>query len=150
MSVEMAKELARRVWDEGWNQGRLEVVDEALTAEAVDRHEHSEEDFRGHLKATIAEFRRGFPDLHADLADIIAEGDRVAMRVVITGTHTGLFFGHQPSGRPVSIEQFHFVQVNPDGRGIRHWANVALDDLLRQIAMPAGTTASAANQHHIR
>lgn len=133
MSVDMAKELARRVWEEGWNQGRLEVVDEALTAEAVDRHEHGQEDFRGHLKAAIAEFRRGFPDLHAELADIVAEGDRVAMRVVITGTHSGPFFGNQPSGRQVSIEQFHFVQVNADGRGIRHWANVGLDDLLRQI-----------------
>jgi predicted ester cyclase len=133
MSVETAKKLARRLWDEGWNEGRLEVIDEALSADAVDRHEHDQEDFRAHLKATITEFRRGFPDLHADLADIVAEGDRVAMRVVITGTHKGPFFGTQPSGRPVSIEQFHFVQVNRLGQGVRHWANVGLDDLLRQI-----------------
>jgi predicted ester cyclase len=140
MSAETAKELARRVWDEGWNQGRLEVVDEALTTDAVDRHEHDQEDFRGHLKDAIAEFRRGFPDLHAELADIVAEGDRVAMRVVLTGTHDGPFFGNQPSGRPVSIEQFHFVQVNPHGQCIRHWANIGLDDLFRQIgASPAGS-----------
>ena len=109
------------------------MVDEALAADAVDRHEHDQKDFRSHLKAIIAEFRRGFPDLHADVADIVAEGDRVAIRVVVTGTHNGPFFGHAPSGRPVSIEQFHFVQVNPDGQGVRHWAHVGLDDLFRQI-----------------
>jgi predicted ester cyclase len=125
MSTEMAKQLARRVWDEGWNKGRLEVVDQALAADAVDRHEHDQDDFRGHLKAAITEFRTGFPDLHAEVEDMVAEGDRVAMRVVITG-----------------IEQYHFVQVNPQGRCIRHWANVALDDLLRQIgASAAGNPA---------
>jgi predicted ester cyclase len=140
MSTQTAKQLARRVWEEGWNQGRLEVVDEALTADAVDWHQHDEADLRSGLKAVITEFRRGFPDLHAELADIVAEGDRLAMRVLITGTHDGPFFGHQPSGRPVSIEQFHFVQVNPDGQCIRHWAHVGLDDLLGQIgAVPAGS-----------
>jgi steroid delta-isomerase-like uncharacterized protein len=142
MNTEMAKQLARRVWDEGWNKGRLEVVDQALAVDAVDRHEHDQDDFRGHLKAAITEFRTGFPDLHAEVADMVAEGDRVAMRVVITGTHRGRFFGNKPSGRPVSIEQYHFVQVNPQGQCIRHWANVALDDLLRQIgASTAGNTA---------
>jgi steroid delta-isomerase-like uncharacterized protein len=142
MSTEMAKELARRVWDEGWNQGRLEVVDEALAVDAADRHQHDQDDFRAHLKAAITEFRTGFPDLRADVEDIVAEGDRVAMRVVITGTHRGRFFGQEPSGRAVSIEQFHFVQVNPQGQGIRHWANVGVEDLLRQIsAVPAGNPA---------
>jgi predicted ester cyclase len=135
MSVDTAKELARRVWDEGWNQGRLEVVDEALAADAADRHEHDQENFRAHLKDAITEFRRGFPDLRAEVADIVAEGDRVAMRVLITGTHNGPFFGNEPSGRPVSIEQFHFIQVNPGGQCIRHWASVGLDDLLRQIGV---------------
>jgi steroid delta-isomerase-like uncharacterized protein len=137
MGAETAKDLARRVWDEGWNEGRLEVVDEALAADATDRHETGEDDFRGHLKAAITEFRTGFPDLHAEVQDIVAEGDRVAMRVVITGTHGGRFFGQEPSGRPVSIEQFHFIQVNPQGQCVRHWANVGVDDLFRQIGASA-------------
>jgi predicted ester cyclase len=133
MSTQTAKNLARRVWDEGWNQGRLEVVDEAVAADAADRHEHDEDDFRGHLKAAITEFRRGLPDLHAELQDLIAEGDRVAMRVTVTGTHDGPLFGHEPTGRPVSLEQFHVLQVNPSGQCIRHWASVGMDDLFRQI-----------------
>ena len=74
MGVEMAKQLARRVWDEGWSKGRLEVVNEALATDAVDRHEHDQVNFRGHLKAAITEFRTGFPDLHAEVEDMVAEG----------------------------------------------------------------------------
>jgi steroid delta-isomerase-like uncharacterized protein len=133
MGTAQAKELARRLWEEGWNQGRLELVDEVLAADAVDRHSFEAEDFRAHLKAAITEFRTGFADLRAEVEDLVAEGDRVAMRVSITGTHTGPFFGVAPTGRTVSIEQFHFVQVNDAGQGIRHWANIGVDDLFRQL-----------------
>ena len=135
MGTAEAKELARRLWEEAWNQGRLEVVDEVLAAGAVDRHSFEEEDFRSHLKAAITEFRSGFPDLRAEVEDLVAEGDRVAMRVTITGTHTGPFFGTAPTGKTVRIRQFHFVQVNDAGQGIRHWANIGIDDLFRQLGV---------------
>jgi predicted ester cyclase len=128
-----AKALVMRLWEEAWNQGRLDVVDEVLAPDAEDRHSFEEVDFRAHLKAAIGEFRTGFPDLHAEVEDLVAEGDRVAMRVQISGTHAGPFFGTAPTGRRVRIEQFHFVQVNEAGQGIRHWANIGIDDLFRQL-----------------
>jgi predicted ester cyclase len=136
MGTAQAKAMALRLWEEGWNQGRLEVVDEVLAPDAVDRHSFDEEDFRAHLKGAIGEFRTGFPDLHAQVEDLVAEDDRLAMRVTITGTHTGPFFGTAPTGKPVSIEQYHFVQVNDAGQGIRHWANIGVEDLFRQLGTP--------------
>ena len=139
MGTEKAKALVLRLWDEGWNQGRLEVVDEVLAPDAMDRHDFDEEDFRSHLKGAISEFRTGFPDLHAQVEDLVAEEDRVAMRVTMTGTNTGPFFGVAPTGKAVSIEQFHFVQFNEAGQGIRHWANIGVDDLFRQLGTsPSG------------
>ena len=140
MGIEHAKELALRVWEEGWNQGRLAVVDEALAPDGADRHAIAEEDFRAHLKAAITEFRTGFPDLRAEVEDIVGEGDRVALRVMITGTHQGPFFGTAPTGQAVQLEQFHFLQVNEAGQCVRHWANVGIDDLFRQL----GATPTAA------
>ena len=138
MSIEQAKELARRVWDEGWNQGKLAVVDEALAPDGVDRHAIDEEDFRAHLKQAITEFRTGFPDLRAEVDDMVGEGDRLALRVTITGTHQGPFFGTPPTGHAVEVEQFHFLQVNTAGQCVRHWANVGIEDLFRQLgATPA-------------
>jgi predicted ester cyclase len=119
--------------------GCLDVVDEVLAHDAVDRHEHPQDDFRSHLKEAIVEFRTGFSDLRATVEDMVAEGDRVAMRVLLTGTHDGRFCGTPPTGKKIRIEQFHFVQVNDTGQGIRHWASIGLDDLFHQLGVEDST-----------
>jgi predicted ester cyclase len=137
MNLASSKALTRRVFEEGFNHGRLEVVDEGLAPDAVDRHplEPGEPDFRTHLKGAIAMFRDAMPDLHAEVEDIIAEGHTVAVRVRMTGTHTGgPLFGIPSAGRSVDIEQFHFIHNDDLGRGVRHWANIGEADLIAQIS----------------
>ncbi|MEP7054824.1 MAG: ester cyclase [Actinomycetota bacterium] len=127
----------QRVFDEGFSQGRLDVVDEALAPDAVDRHpfEPGEPDFRSHLKAAITMFRAAMPDLRASVEDIVAEGSTVAARVRMTGTHTGAaLFGIPAAGRPVDIEQFHFIRSDDEGHGLHHWANVGAAELRSQIS----------------
>ena len=91
MDIERNKATVRRVFEEGFGQGRLEVVDECLAPDAVDHHERPDgnETFRSHLSGVIVMLRAGLPDLKMSVQDLIAEGDRVAARVVLTGTHTG-------------------------------------------------------------
>ncbi len=134
--LERNKAIVRRVFVEGFGQGHLEVVDESLAVDAVDRHpfEPGEADFRDHLKAAITMFRAAMPDLVASVEDIVAEGRAVAVRVRMTGTHTGApMFGVPAAGRPVDIEQFHIVHCDEQGRGTRHWANVGVAELREQI-----------------
>lgn len=134
--LERNKANVRRVFDEGFSQGRLDVVDEALAPDAVDRHpfEPGEADFREHLKAAITMFRSAMPDLQATVEDIVAEGHTVAARVRMTGTHTGApLLGVPAAGRSVDIEQFHFIHSDEHGHGVRHWANVAVAELRQQI-----------------
>ena len=135
MGTEQAKKLALRVWEEAWNEGRFEVLNEAIAPDAVERHDLGEESFKSHLKGIITAFRAGFPDLKAQVNDMVAEGDLLAMRVSITGTNEGPFFGNPPTGRPVQLEQFHIVQVNEADQVIRHEASVGLDDLFRQLGI---------------
>jgi len=135
--LERNKATVRRVFDEGFSQGRVDVVDDALSPDAVDRHplEPGEADFRDHLKAAITMFRNAMPDLHASVEDIVAEGDTVAARVRLTGTHTGApLFGLPAAGLPVDVEQYHFIQSDDQGRGVRHWANVGAAELRQQIS----------------
>ncbi|HEY7859019.1 MAG TPA: ester cyclase [Candidatus Nanopelagicales bacterium] len=135
-TLERNKANVHRVFDEGFSQGRLDVVDEALAPDAVDRHpfEPGEPDFRSHLKAAITMFRAAMPDLHASVEDIVAEGSTVAARVRMTGTHTGApLFGIPAAGHSVDIEQFHFIHSDDQGHGVRHWANVGADELRNQI-----------------
>ena len=137
-TLERNKSNVHRVFDEAFSLGRLEVVDEVLAPDAVDRHsfEPGEPDFRSHLKAAITMFRAAMPDLHANVEDIVAEGCTVAARVRMTGTHTGApLFGIPAAGHPVDIEQFHFILADDQGHGLQHWANVGAADLRSQITL---------------
>ena len=78
--------------------------------------------------------RGSMPDLRAEVNDLVAEGDRVAARVSVTGTHTGEpLFGTPASGRRIRIEQFHIVQCNDEALGIRHWAYAGVDQMSSQV-----------------
>ncbi|MFC7331514.1 ester cyclase [Marinactinospora rubrisoli] len=63
---------------------------------------------------------RAFPDLHLEVKSIMAEGDRVILRITVTATHTGEFQGVPPTGRRVSwylVEELRFA----DGQVVEHW-----------------------------
>jgi predicted ester cyclase len=131
----------RRVFEEGFGQGRLEVVDQCLAPDAVDHHEVPEgQSFPDHLKGVITMLRGALPDLRMTVEDLVGEGDRVAARVVLTGTHTGApMTGIEPRGNAVRVEQFHVVRFDDDGRARDHWANAGIEQLLAQLqAEPAG------------
>jgi len=137
VNTEANKQTVRRVFEEAFSGGDLDVVDACLAPDAVDRHPFGpdEPDFRTHLKGMIRMLRAALPDLQAAVQDLIAEGDRVAARVYLTGTHTGApLFGAPAAGGRVEVEQFHIVQCDAQARGIRHWANVGIDQLQRQLA----------------
>jgi predicted ester cyclase len=142
MDTERNKRNARRVFEEGFTLGRLDVVDECLAADGRDRHDFDAEapDFRSHLKHIISTLRAGMPDLTATVEDIVAEGDRVAVRVTMAGTHTGApVFGVEPRGAAVRVEQFHIVQCNDDGQSVMHWAAAGENEMLAQMqAVPVG------------
>jgi predicted ester cyclase len=145
MDVERNKRSVRRVFEEGFNAGDLDVIDECLAPGAVDRHEFTDEegDFRGHLKGVITMLRDSLPDLAMSVEDLVAEGDRVATRVRLTGTHTGApFLGIAASGNRVDVEQFHFVHCDDEGRGVVHWAAVGEEDLVRQLAASTALSPS--------
>jgi predicted ester cyclase len=130
------KRTVRRVFEEGFSGGDLDVVDECLSPTAVDRHPFGpdEPDFRTHLKGVIGLLRAALPDLHASVEDLVAENDRVAARVNLTGTHTGApLFGVPATGGRVQIEQFHIVECDEQARGVRHWAYVGIDQMQRQL-----------------
>ncbi len=145
MSTETNKAGMRRMFEEGWNQGDLGVVDELLAADAHDHHDPDVPSFPEHLKETIVLFRRAFPDLRYTIEDMIAEGDKVACRVTLTGTHRGVFNGIPPTGRAIRVEQIHIARIVA-GKGREHWAALEMLTLLQQLgAIPArGGEARAA------
>ena len=93
----------------------------------------------------FAVFWTAFPDLSAKIEDIVAEGDKVAIRVLNTGTHKGDFQGIPPTGKKVSFEGRDFMTLR-DGKIVEQQAGVDMMELMQQIgAIPAETHASASS-----
>jgi predicted ester cyclase len=85
-------------------------------------------------------FYGAFPDSRWTIDDMIAEGDRVATKKTMTGTHTGDLGDIPASGNPVTIQYVDIMRLR-DGRIIEHW--LCMDQLafLQQIgAVPGSQT----------
>jgi steroid delta-isomerase-like uncharacterized protein len=84
------------------------------------------------FKETFAEAREGFPDLGIAIEDVMAEGDRVAARVVMRGTHRGEFQGIAPTGKRVEVKAMDIFRIS-NGKIVEHWGHADDPrDFLRQ------------------
>ncbi|GAA3928666.1 ester cyclase [Actinomadura viridis] len=89
------------------------------------------------LKEVFTALHHAFPDLHVSVEDLIAEGDKVVSRNIVTGTHQGEYMGLPPTGRSVAYSEMFVVRF-VDGRVAETWAVVDVFSLMRQLgAIPA-------------
>ena len=93
--------FCRRLIDEGFSGGRLEVADEVIDPAMVEHQDYGPGHASGAegVKAVIASLRRAFPDFRLEIEDIAVAGDVAWSRNVATGTNDGSFMGHPPTGR---------------------------------------------------
>jgi len=132
--TEANKAIARRLY-EIVSTGNLGRAEEIVDQDAPD-NELLPDDPPAKLidtfKETFAEAREGFPDLSVAVEDVMAEGDRVAARVTMRGTHRGEFQGIAPTGKRVEVKAIDMFRISY-GKIVEHWGHA--DDptaLLRQ------------------
>lgn len=142
MTPEHLKALTRDGFERMFNSGDLDFVDEAIAPGAVDHQEPAGTDFRAHLKHVIATLRVAFPDLHFAVEELVAEGDLVACRSTMTGTHQGPLrmgplAGLAVSGTRIEVTHMHLFRYDAEGRVTDLWHvwNTLL--LARQLGAPA-------------
>ncbi|KZN19968.1 MULTISPECIES: ester cyclase [Pseudomonas] len=80
----------------------------------------------------IAMMRAGFPDIQWTLEELIIEGDRVAARFTMRGTHHGNFLGVPPSGKTIEVKAVNFYRF-ADGQIVEEHGQPDLLGLLQQI-----------------
>ena len=92
------KALINRLFEEAYNQGKMDVVDEIVAPNFI-HHTADEIDAKGSegYKELIGIFRTAFPDLKVTIDDMIVEGNIVSTRQTYTGTHQGDFQGVSPT-----------------------------------------------------
>jgi predicted ester cyclase len=75
-----------------------------------------------------------FPDHRIDIVDMVAEGDKVVMRITFSGTHQGSYMGIAPTGKHFTMELINITRV-VNGKAVEHWG--VRDDLgmLQQLGV---------------
>lgn len=132
--------LIRRIIDEAFNAGQFDVVDEAFAAEYLD-HEAGPGAPRGPKGFTgfVRAFRTTFPDVEVTVEDLIAEGDKVALRVTWRGPQVGALGGVPATGLPVEFPGFHVYRFE-HGKVAEHWGLQDDLGLLLQLGLVAPGT----------
>ncbi len=128
--------IVHRYFEEVWNRGQIDVLDELLTPDYINHSPSMPNPAPGPpgLKPIVEAMRRAFPDLHYDIIDSVYGEDRAALHVMVTGTHRGDFFGLAPTGRAFRVRQMQ-IERFADGRIAEHWRVTDESGLLRQLGV---------------
>jgi steroid delta-isomerase-like uncharacterized protein len=137
MSAEENEAVVRRYIEEVWNGHDLDAIDEHVSSDYFNHAASTEEYRRGGARRIWEWILSVFPDHRFDVDDVAADGQTVAVRGTMVGTHEGELMGIAPTGKSVAVQQSHWFRV-ADGKLTEHWA--VRDDLgmMRQLGvMPA-------------
>lgn len=134
--MEDNKTLFRRWFEEVWNKGRAEAIDEMFAEDGV-AHGLADEpgkQLRGPagFKPFYQRFRDAFPDIEVVVEDTIAEGDKVVARCTIRATHQSDSLGFAATQQPVEFSGIAIVRVR-DGKIIEAWNNFDFLSMYQQL-----------------
>lgn len=120
------KKLLRRWFDEVWNKGRADAIDEMFDENGI-AHGLSDDPAKPIKGATDfrpfhTTFRQAFPNMIIDVEDMVAEGDKVAARCSVRGKHEGEFMGRAATQAPVEFTGMTIVRIR-DGKIVEAWNN---------------------------
>jgi steroid delta-isomerase-like uncharacterized protein len=135
-TIDDNKSIVRRFVDEIFVQGRPETVDELLADDFVAHTWPSTGHPKDDLKAAIGRVSKSLADPRFTIDDMIAEGDRVAVRLTTSARQVGEFMGIPPSGKRYEIEEIHVFRLG-DGKVVEHWHQFDQMGMMKQLgAMP--------------
>ena len=129
MSVEH-REVIDRLVNEVMNRGRLDVIDDLYTPGLA-----------AAARRWIAPFLASFSDVDMRVVEVVTEGDRAAARFSCSGTHTGVWQGHAPTGRRfVNVAEVYFFRFE-SARIARAWGLEDNVTRLRHLGLPSDTAS---------
>ena len=132
------KELVRRWFDEVWNKGRAEAIDEMFDEYGI-AHGLSDDPAKpitgpGDFKPFHTLFREAFPNMLIAIEDMVAEGDKVAARCSVRARHEGDFMGRAATKAPVEFTGIAIVRID-NGKIVEAWNNFDFQTLHKQVGL---------------
>lgn len=131
--IEENKRIARRYPEEVATGRNLDLIDELLAEGYVEHgpfggETHGPEADREQMRAMLA----AVPDFEAIVEDVVAEGDTVAMRVTLRGTHEGEMMGVEGTGKAFEIGNTVFTRIE-DGKIVERWIQPDVLGFMQQV-----------------
>ena len=130
--------LVRRFIKEIFEEGQVEALDELVAPDFVRHTGPSGDSDRDELMAAMERVSKGLADVDFAIEDMIAEGDRVAVRVTSSARQVGEFMGIPPSGRSYTIGEIHIFRIR-DGKIAEHWHQADFLGMMRQLGSLPGS-----------
>jgi steroid delta-isomerase-like uncharacterized protein len=142
---ERNKALIRRWFEEVWNKGRAETIDELFAEDGLAHGLAGSEPLRGpeNFKPFFHTFRNAFPDIEVIVEDVIAEGDKVAARCRVRGRHQGHALGFAATQRPVEFTGMVITRWR-NGQIVEGWNNFDFMTMYQQLGVAPPAPDSAA------
>lgn len=135
MSTEENKALMRHFYEEVFNQKNLAAIDDFMAPNFFN-YSASQLGMTGgdlkHVKQFLSAVMQAFPDLHYTVEDLVAEGDKVAARLIISGTQQGAFMGIPATGKHAAISDIEIFRIT-DGKAVECWVQADFLGLLQQL-----------------
>jgi ketosteroid isomerase-like protein len=123
--IDAMTNLITRYFQEVWNEGHVDALDELLTADYLNHSPSTPNPPRGPagLKPIVRAMREAIPDLHYEILDMVVTPDKAAIYLRVTGTQ---------AGRPIDVRQMQIEWIK-DGRIWQHWRITDELALMRQL-----------------
>lgn len=139
MSVEQNKALIVRLVEELFNRGNVGIVGEIFAPDFIEREQlpPGVPSGREGVKALTTMLRSAFPDFKAKIEDILAEKDKVVIRMTWSGTQKGEFMGVPATGRRVSFGVIDIIRI-ANGKLVEHWGQMDSMSMMQQLGAIPG------------
>jgi steroid delta-isomerase-like uncharacterized protein len=129
------KALVRRWFEEVWNKGRAEAIDEMFDENGIAHGlaDDSSNPIRGpkNFRPFHTTFREAFPNMNIVIEDMVAEGDKVAARCSVRGKHEGEWMGRAATQAPVDFTGITIVRID-NGKIVEAWNNFDFMTMYKQ------------------
>jgi steroid delta-isomerase-like uncharacterized protein len=143
MSAEASKVAVRRFIDEVFVKGNSDAVDKLVTHDFTPHSWGAMPSGVEPLKQATKRVHAGLTGVSMKIEDMIAEDDKVAVRLTAHGKHEGEFMGLPASGKEYTISETHIFHMR-DGKIAEHWRDADMLGMMRQLGalpQPKGTKA---------
>ncbi len=132
--IRLNKTVIKRYFEEVWNQGKLEVLDEIIAPNYINHSPGMPNPVPGPegLKPIISALRKAFPDLCFTIENMVISETQVAIHCTMHGTHKGDLFGLAATGRKIKVNQMQIERII-NGKLVEHWRQSDDLGMMRQL-----------------